>query len=230
MEKLVYLTFPASGFDGAAYREALLADAAPAILAADGVRALNISVNDLLQDMERPMLLLGDGASLGAAVSVWVDSLDMRATLETTLTARGERLHGYLVTESIPQACDDRDWPDGERSPGVTHFTWFDKAPDISEEAFFHNWFEVHTPFSFELHPLRWEYVRNAVARAVTPSAPPVRAIVGERFRELRDYTDPARLFGSEEVLARSAEEAGDFADPQALHSLPLSEYILKSP
>ena len=53
---------------------------------------------------------------------------------------------------------------------------------------------------------------------------------VEKRFRELRDYTDPARLFGSEAVLAKSAEEAGDFADPQALHSLPLSEYILRTP
>ena len=41
-----------------------------------------------------------------------------------------------------------------------------------------------------------------------------MRAIVGERFRELRDYTDPERLFGSHEALAKSAEEAGDFSDP----------------
>ena len=94
---------------------------------------------------------------------------------------------------------------------------------------FFHNWFEVHTPFSFELHPLRWEYIRNAVARPLTGNAPPVRAIVGERFRELRDYTDPERLFGSPEVLAKSAEEAGDFSDPASLQSLPLSEYIIKT-
>lgn len=230
MEKLIYLTYPAAGFDGKAYRDRLLQRLSEDCLADQSVLGLNASVNDLLQDIPRPMLLLGDADRLGAAVTVWFDSLDNRGPLEAALAADAERIEGYLVTESIPQACTDRDWPDGERSPGVTHFTWFDKAKGISDDEFFHNWFAVHTPFSFELHPLRWEYVRNAVARPVTENAPPVRAIVGERFRELDDYLDPGRLFGSPEVLARSAEEAGDFSDPDTLMSLPLSEYILKTP
>lgn len=229
MEKLVYLTFPSPGFDAADYREHLLADVAPRVLDGRGVRALNISVNDLQKEIPKPMLLLGIGATLGAAVSIWMDCLDDRGPIEEGLAERADRLDGYLVTESIPQACTDRDWPDGEVSPGVTHFTWFEKAKGISEEAFFHHWFDVHTPFSADLHPLRWEYVRNAVARPLTKGAPPIRAIVAERFREIRDYTDPSRLFGSPELLQKSAEEAGDFGDPEAMHAAPLSEYILRS-
>lgn len=231
MEKLVYLAFPASGFDPSDYRDHLLSEVAPRILADDaaGVRALNVSVNDLQEEIPNPMILLGEGARLGAAVSIWVDSLDDRTRIEDVLGERAERLDGYLVTESVPQACTDRDWPDGRVSPGVTHFTWFEKAKGITEEAFFHHWFEVHTPFSFDLHPLRWEYVRNAVARPITAGAPPIRAIVAERFREIRDYTDPSRLFGSAELLQKSAEEAGDFGDPEAMHSVPLSEYILRT-
>ena len=230
MEKIVYLAFPPEGFNATDYRDQLLTRLSQRTILSDGVSGLTVSVNDLLQDIPRPMLLLGNAETLGAAVSVWIDSLDNRAPLETVLSADGTRVDGYLVTESIPQACVDRNWADGERSPGVTHFTWFDKAQDLSDADFFYNWFEVHTPFSFELHPLRWEYVRNAVARRLTPGAPAVRAIVGERFRELRDYTDPERLFGSHEALAKSAEEAGDFSDPSTLQSLPLSEYILKTP
>ena len=230
MEKIVYLTFPPEGFNATDYRNQLLTRLSQRTILSNGVSGLTVSVNDLLQDIPRPMLLLGNAETLGAAVSVWIDSLDNRTPLETVLSADGTRVDGYLVTESIPQACVDRNWPDGERSPGVTHFTWFDKAQDLSDADFFYNWFEVHTPFSFELHPLRWEYVRNAVARPLTPGAPAVRAIVGERFRELRDYTDPERLFGSREALAKSAEEAGDFSDPSTLRSLPLSEYILKTP
>ncbi len=228
MEKLVYLTFPGEGFDPLAYRDQLRGECAPKILAA-GVRGLTIAANDLQQEIPKPMILLGIGASLGAAVSVWLDSLDDRVPIEAALTANGERLEGYLVTESIPQARADRDWSDGERSPGVTHFTWFEKAEGVSDEDFFHHWFDVHTPFSFELHPLRWGYERNAVARPVTPGCPPIRAIVAEHFREIRDYTDPSRLFGTPEVLKRSAEEAGDYGNPQAMHSMPLSEYIVKS-
>lgn len=228
MEKIVYLTFPAPGFDPQAYKSQLLSRVAPQILEA-GVRALNICTNDLQQEIPKPMLLIGDGASLGAAVSVWVDSLDNRKPIEAALRADAERLDGYLVTESIPQACTDRDWQDGETSPGLTHFTWFDKAEGVSDEDFFYNWFEVHTPFSSDLHPLRWEYVRNAVARPLTKDAPVVRAIVGERFREIRDYTDPERLFGNKEVLMQSAKEAGDYSNASTMHSLPLSETIVKS-
>ena len=228
MEKIVYLTFPAPGFAPNAYRDHLLSNVAPELLAT-GVRGLNISPNDLQTEIPKPMLLIGDGASLGAAVSVWVDSLDARKPIEAALSRQVERLDGYLVTESIPQPCTDRSWADGERSPGLTHFTWFDKAANCSDEDFYYNWFEVHTPFSFDLHPLRWEYVRNAVARPITKDAPTVRAIVGERFRELRDYTDPKRLFGNKEVLMQSAKEASDYSDPNTMHSLPLSEYIIKS-
>lgn len=228
MEKIIYLTFPTPGFAPTAYREHLLANVAPELLAA-GVRGLNISPNDLQTEIPKPMLLIGAGASLGAAVSVWVDSIDARKPIEAALSRQVERLDGYLVTESIPQPCTDRSWADGERSPGLTHFTWFDKAVGCSDEDFYYNWFEVHTPFSFDLHPLRWEYVRNAVARPITKDAPNVRAIVGERFRELRDYTDPERLFGDKELLMQSAKEAGDYSDPNTMHSLPLSEYIIKS-
>ena len=63
----------------------------------------------------------------------------------------------------------------------------------------------------------------------MTPGCPPIRAIVAEHFREIRDYTDPSRLFGTPEVLKRSAEEAGGYGNPQAMHSMPLSEYIVKS-
>ncbi len=67
------------------------------------------------------------------------------------------------------------------------------------------------------------------MARAVTPGAPPIRAIVAELFRESRDYTDSERLFGSKEILAQCAKEAGDYSNPEAMHSVPLSEYIIKS-
>ena len=188
-----------------------------------------MSFNDLQSELPKPMLLLGDGGTLGAAVGIWLDSLDTRAPIEAALAAAGGRVDGYLVTESVPQPCTDRDWEDGQRSPGLTHFSWFDKAQGIADAAFYHAWFEVHTPFSFDLHPLRWEYIRNAVARPVTAEAPTVRAIVAERFREIRDYAEPERLFGSEELLLQSAKEAGDYSNPATLNSVPLSEYILKS-
>jgi hypothetical protein len=228
MEKLVYLAWKQPHVDGAAYARRLREEAAPRLLAA-GARRLELQLSDLLGTIPKPMLLMGEGATLSAAVSLWLDCYDARGPLEAALRADAARLDGYLVTESVPQPCTDRDWPDGARSPGVSHFTWFEKPAAVSDDDFFRAWHEVHTPFSSELHPRRWSYVRNSVARTLTPGSPPVRAIVVERFRELEDYTDPRRLFGSKEALARSGAEVAHYADPQRLHSVPLSEFIVLS-
>ena len=228
MEKLIYLAWKKPELEGAAYGRRLLEDVAPRLLAA-GARRLDVNLSDLLGVIPKPMLLMGEGATLSAAVALWLDCYDARGPLESALRADAARLDGYLVTESVPQPCADRDWPDGARSPGVTHFTWFEKPAAVPDDAFFQAWHEVHTPFSFELHPRRWCYVRNSVARTLTPGSPPVRAIVVERFRELEDYTDPRRLFGSKEALARSGAEVAHYADAQRLHSVPLSEFILRS-
>jgi hypothetical protein len=228
MEKLVYLSWRKSPLAIEAYRERLLGSLAPRLIDA-GALKLDLNVSDVIGTIQRPMLLMGEGASLSAAISLWLDCYDTRGPLETILAEDADRLSGYLVTESVPQAAADRDWPDGVRSPGVSHFTWFEKPKELPDEAFFQAWHEVHTPFSFELHPRRWSYVRNSVLRTLTPGAPPVRAIVVERFRSLEDYTDPKRLFGSPEVLKRTAEEVSAYADPASLNSVPLSEYILRS-
>ena len=52
---------------------------------------------------------------------------------------------------------------------------------------------------------------------------------MAERFRTLEDYTDPARLYGSKEALARTVEELPLYADMDQMHSTPLSEVIVKS-
>jgi len=228
VEKIVYLTWRNDDLPIEAFRDALLGPVAERLLAA-GVRRLKVSAADLAGEIPKPPIWMGEGRTLSAAVDVWLDCIDDRAPIEAALREQASRVDGYLVTESVPQRCADRDWPDGQRSPGVTHFTWFPKPERLSDEEFFRAWHEVHTPFSFELHPLRWEYVRNAVARTLTPGAPAIRAIVGERFRTVEDYTDPRRLYGSKEVLRRVMEDTDQFADVADMHSTPLSEYILRS-
>jgi hypothetical protein len=229
MEKLVYLTWKPEDTAIGAYGEALLGPVAEAVLAAPGVRALDVGLADLQREIPKPMLLMGEGATVSAAVSLWMDCLDARGPIEAALRRASSRVDGYLVTESVPQPCTDRDWSDGARSPGVSHFTWFPKPEGLDDDTFFHAWHEVHTPFSFELHPRRWSYTRNSVTRTLTPGSPRVSAIVVERFREIADYTDPDRLFGSKDLLARSAKEASEYADMSQMHSVPLSETIVKS-
>ncbi len=229
MEKLVYLLWKQPGAPMAPLQHALLGDAAKRIVEA-GARGLVLQIADLAEDPRMPaQRFFGEGRALGACVSVWLDSLDARGAVDAALSSSGAAVQGYLVTESIPQACRDRDWPDASRSPGVTQLVCFPKPDRLGEADFFRGWHEEHTPFSFELHPTRWSYTRNTVARALTPGARPFRAIVEERWRTFEEWLDPKRLFGSKEVLRRSAEELSHYADFASLQQTVMSEWIAKS-
>ncbi len=211
---------------GPADRTALLAAGLPDL---PGVRAVTVQVGDTDADVPAPSILLGEGARLGALVQVWVASYDDRGVLLDALTPLAERVDAYLVTESEPVPLTDRDWPDGQQSPGISHVTWFPKPERLSEAEFLHGWHEVHTPHSAALHPRRWTYVRDTVVRGLTPEAPPVRAVVVERFRELADYTDPKRLFGGPEAFEQNMVDLPGYADLDAISSRPMHEVVLRS-
>lgn len=229
MEKLVYLCWKEDAKPVGEARDQLVADVLPGLLS-NSVRGLTAQIGDLDESSGIPKeRFMGRARELAAAISIWVDSYDGRASIEAALRAVTPKIDGYLVTESIPQPCGDRDWADGVVSPGVTQFSCFPKPERLTEEAFFHAWHDVHTPFSAELHPLRWSYTRNVVARVLTPDSPRLRAIVEERFRNINDFADPERYFGSMEVLKHAAKESKDYSDFETMTSGPMTEYILRS-
>ena len=178
-------------------------------------------------DLPQAPILLGRGPELAALVQVWLSSYDDRAAVEAVL---GPDADGYLATESEPQPLRDRDWADGEPSPGISHVTWFPKPERLTEDEFLHGWHEVHTPHSAALHPLRWTYTRDTAVRTLTPGSPPVRAIVVERFREVRDYADPKRLFGGAEAFEQNMRDLPGYADLDDISSRPMSEVVLRTP
>jgi hypothetical protein len=197
MEKLDYLLFG----DAASVRS----------IAIDGV---TVFVGDTDEAVPSPPLLLGRGPELGGVASVWLDSVDERGPIEQALRDTGLHVDGYLVTESVPQKRSS--------APALVHFTWFAKPERLSMEDFLHGWHEVHTPSTFALHPTRCEYVRDTVARCVTPGSPRVDAIVFEMFPTVEDYADPRKLFGSKEALDETSKHLSLFADYDDLNSRPL--------
>ncbi len=225
MEKLVYALW--------GVHEGLVEKTGSELLALEP-RALTINVVDPEIDMSAVVPEPG-GDKVGATTAFWLDSLDDRKPYEAILDAAADRIAGYLVTESVPLAYEQRRWPDGERSPGVKQITLFDKRGDIDDTQFFARWHGSHTPLTFEIHPVCL-YVRHAVARAVTEGAPRWRGIVEEGLREVEDLTDPMRYFsggGSQEVLDRNVkrvmEDVSTFLDLESVESYPTAEYILRS-
>ena len=226
MEKLVYLLHkePAAALPADFARR--VTDGLVPRLRAEGASNLVLNVTDLNDEVRRvaPARFFGDWDGLAGALHFWVDSVDQRFAIEPLLRAHAATISGYLVTESMVQKTP-RTWRDGERRPGVTQLAVICKAPGVTEEAFYHNWQQVHSVQSFALHPLRVSYVRNAVARVLTPGARDYRIIVLEHWQELRDFTEDARYFGSPEAVAEMYRDMPGFADSSSTTTGPASEY-----
>lgn len=224
MEKLIYLLERSGSMSVTDFRSEVTGGAVD-VLRAAGAHDIVVNVADLHDEISaaNPGRLIG-GDDVGAAVSFWIDSIDTRRPVEDHLGTVAASMHGYLVTESVPQPFD-REWSDGQRRPGLTQFGANGKPADVTDDEFYESWQGRHTPHSFELHPRRWSYVRNAVARSLTSDAPPYRAIVAEHWRDIDDFTDDERYFGSAEAVEEMMAELPNFCDFGLMFSVPMSEY-----
>lgn len=222
MEKLIYCIEDVADTTVAA--RLLLDELVPALRIA-GASNITVNIADLNDRVAEtaPARIAGPWQSLAAVVGCWIDCVDDRGGIEQLLDRLGGHSYGYLVTESVVQSCAQT-WADGQRRPGVTQFTAHAKPDGVSEAAFYRNW-QAHSVLSFDLHPRRWSYVRNAVARALTPQAPPYRSIVLEHFRELGDFVDESRYFGDPAVVRQMYQELGGFCDFERMITGPMSEY-----
>jgi len=203
-------------------------------------RGLSLVIDDDDASVPPPVPVPDDELPIRLAVSLWLDTIDDRGPVETALRSFGVRRAGYLVTESL---CEDygtttdwptpRDWPNGDRSPGIAVLTVFDKKPGLDDHGFYGHWYGHQTPMSATMQP-RVRYVRNAVVRGVTAGAPPLRAIVEEGWPTASHLTDPNVFFG-----AADDQEMGEnirvmldsmkvFADASTLRTFTMSEYLLE--
>jgi len=229
MEKLIYLlgdaeagTIPQGRGD---LRNALL-DAAPS-LGSVGARDLTLSVADVDDPDVDGVAQFNSMGLLDAQLSIWVDNLDMRAGIESIVSGLSDRYAGYLVTESILREYEARTWQSGEASPGIALVTTFPKPEAIDEETFYARWQGSHGPLSLELHPLT-RYVRNAVARVLTPGAPPIRAIVSESVESGAVAADVEQFYGGRENRRRIVKDLFSFAELETMSTVVMREYILE--
>lgn len=194
-----------------------------------GAYRIVVNVADLNQEVlsAAPGRIFGETwPALDAVVEFWLDNLDQRRKIELLLSTQCTHFDGYLVTESVVQNFA-REWPPKSRRPGVTQFTALAKPANVSDEDFYHTWQVRHSASSFDLHPRRWSYIRNAVARPLTAAAPNYRALVLEHFRELADFTDDSRYFGTAQAVEEMYAELPGYCDVSSMITGPMSEYIL---
>jgi len=241
MEKLIYLVWDRPSRSGNDVRAQLIDEIAPKLLACSP-RGLQMDIDDEEATKVKSMVAVpADELPVRALVSIWVDAHDTRGQYEAVLAGVGIRRAGYLVTESLYRDYGDnehapaRDWPDGQRSPGIITLSVFDKPAGVSDETFYGHWYGHQSPMSEWVQP-RARYVRNAVTRALTPGAPSYRAIVEEAWPTAEHVSNLQTFFG-----ATDSDELGEririmldstklLYNPDTMRNYTLSEYILKTP
>lgn len=229
---MVYLLrAPLDAAAGAALRDDLLGEVAPALLAEREVHAVTVLVHDPeAAEAPSPAPAPPGEAVHVAQVSVWVDCYQRRPTVAVD----GYDVAAHLVVESL---YEDRQqtWPDGERSPGVVTVAAIHRPEALPEAQWLHNWHEVQSPGSARLQP-RLRYVRNRVVQTLDPAAPVVDGIVEETWASPEVIADPDLFFnggGDPEVVRRHVEEmmANVVAclDLEKLRSTTMSEFIVRA-
>ena len=240
MEKVITLLWGEGTPDaGDALRDRLLGETVPRLLGS-GVRGLSVNVHDA--DAASGALAgpaPGGGGPHVAQVSVWLDSYEHRSEVEAAVADLGLRWASYLVAESLyddygttPYA-GPRDWPDGDRSPGVLTVALIHRPEGLGYREWITRWHGTQSPVSGELQP-RTRYVRNEVVRSLTEGAPEVGGIVEEGWPSTAHVADPMLFFNAttpDELkanVARMIASVDACLDMGRLRSSTMSEYLVR--
>jgi hypothetical protein len=242
VEKLIYLLWGDGAPDaGDALRDRLLGEVAPALLEAGALR-LGVNVHDsAAAEAPTPVPTPAGEDPHVAEISVWVDCYDRRAPIESAIAGVGLRSAGYLVLESLyddygtTEHCGPRDWPDGQRSPGVLTVALIHRPEGLGYEEWIRRWHGTQSPVSAELQP-RCRYVRNEVVRAVTDDAPEVHGIVEEAWPSARHVADPMLFFNAGDDPAvlnanieRMLESVNACLDLSRIRNVTMSEFLIRT-
>jgi hypothetical protein len=165
-----------------------------------------------------------------ALISVWTE--DTAQAFVRVLEEFPYQLSGYRVRQAIPRAYE-RDWPDGERTPGVGMLTLLRRKRGLDDQTFFHRWHDVHSVHTLELHPI-WNYSRNVVMDAVVPGSPGVDGIVEEHVRHRAELLSLFGFFGGPVVglwtALKVAREVFAFIDLRTIEVWLVEEQWVVTP
>ncbi|MEO8541830.1 MAG: EthD domain-containing protein [bacterium] len=165
----------------------------------------------------------GGEPTFDVVAELWTETSADPVALLSGPGAPAGQCNVYAVDEKVERPYD-RDWPDGERSPGVKSFFLALRHPQMTHEQFADYWGGQHAPLALKIHIGMWRYTRNVVSKALTADAPDWDGMAILHFRSAFDLRE--RFYDSEEGRAAIAADVAKFSGGgRALHS---SEWILK--
>lgn len=241
MHKYCYLLWDTEPFTPAERGARLLRECAPRLLALEPL-GLQINVADEFATVPSPAPTPAFSEPFVALVNLWLASPEERNAFEDVLRDAGFQLAGYAVDEWLytdygesPNAPDPRDWPDGQRSPGILAVTLLRKPRKLSREAWMQRWFGWQSPMSEWMQP-RARYVRNVIEDSITPGAEWVDGIVEEDWPSGEHVTNLKLFYGAKSwpgvvrnmlIMLHSVTRILNLFN---ITTVMLSEYFIRSP
>lgn len=137
----------------------------------------------------------------------------------------------YEVTEALPVAYN-KNWSDGEVTPGVCLLTLFNQKKGIDYTTFIKRWHNSHTPLSLKIHPLT-HYNRNVVEINGKNNRENWGGIVEEHCKTSSDLLNPTKFFGGTLKMIPNMIsvyiDTKSFLDYETIETYLTAEYYLKS-
>ena len=162
-----------------------------------------------------------------AAISIFKSNTNPVDELKKLDGFRG----AYRVDEALPVSYQ-KNWKDGEATPGVCLLTLFSQKKNIDYATFVDRWHNSHTPISLRIHPL-WNYVRNEVKEALTENSAKFNGIVEEQMRTEAELLNPFKFFGNPLIIIPRMltvyADTKSFIDYPSMETYLAAEYLIKT-
>ena len=234
MEKLLYPLWKNESESGDLFRDRLLQELSPRLLALKGVRSLRLCVADSAVKAAASRRMVSSEAGADALLSMWVDYAGEANQWEPLIDACVERRNGYQVVESEPLINQSvHPSAPGERVHGMCHVVLFRKPAEIERADWLAVWQGSHTQVAIDTQST-FGYRQNVVVRPLDEKSPWVDAIVEENFPPEAMTSDHAfyKTGGDDELLQARMKAMMDscvrFIDFESIDVVPMSEYLLK--
>ena len=227
MEKLAYQLWKKDDDSLETFKEALLNNLSKDI--AELVSALQINIADADVKPANVLAQSNYPPAPNAVIFIKVKSYFLADTLESFLEKITNKVHGFVVSESIILDNSEKS-PLGSRSEGFSQVVFLEKPETMSAFDWFDHWTNFHTKIAIQTQS-NFIYVQNTVVRPLQKASPSFIAIIEECFPS-EAMTDPEVFYNAKnkpEQFAKHAqimmESCEKFIDFKKIEVIPTSRY-----
>ena len=227
MEKLAYQLWKKDDDSLENFKEALLKNLSKDI--GELVQELQINIADADVEPANDLVQSNYPPSPNAVIFIKVKSYFSADTLESYLEKITNKIHGFVVSESIILNKPKKS-PLGSRSEGFSQVVFLEKPATMSAFDWFDHWTNYHTEIAIKTQS-NFIYVQNTVVRPLQKASPSFIAIIEECFPS-EAMTDPEVFYNAKnnpEQFAKHAQIMMDscekFIDFKKIEVIPTSRY-----